>query len=381
MTDTTEHLDLQNEDTVAEFFGGKELRWFQTAAKNRTAVLLEAKIKRILIKLPTGTGKTLTVAAAMGCPRIRAALGVPLDRNIRVLFAAHNNRLLTQAERTFIEDSSVDLIPQSIFSEIPDDVMKQGWDITVLDECHHESTSSFQYHLEKLGEKPLIGLTATDQRSDGALIKFEEIIEPLTREEAVQQGYLAETNIHSFVDVPSKSKTGMITSILQTYISEMGKTMMFVRTKKEVAEITKVISDMGYTAVGLLTQTSKELNVILDQFSEGHTQFLISVNRLGEGVDVKGCDTVFIGRTLGSYTLLNQVMGRANRGDMDESNVWELVNPLSSRNLDSTVISGIPKSHRLIAKEKGEWVERMFDYVSHRSNQQLGIVGSTRVHH
>lgn len=381
MTDVENTLDFDNEETLVEYYGEKPLRWFQVAARNHTAQLLETGVKRILIKLPTGTGKTLTIAASLGFPRIRAALGVPDDRDLRVLFVAHNHRLLTQAERTFSAENGVDVIAQSMFSEIPEAVMKQGWDITVIDEAHHESCASFQYHLEKIGEHPIIGLTATDQRSDGSLIKFEEIIEPISREEAVAQGYLAETNIHSFVDVPSKSKTEMITSILESYIQEMGKTMLFVRTRKEITEITKVINDLGYTAVGLVNQSSKELNKILDDFSAGKIQFIVNAARLGEGIDTKGCDTVFIGRTLGSYTLLNQIMGRANRGDVEESNVWELVNPLSKNNLDSTIICGIPKSHRLIAIEKGDWVERQFDYVSHRSNTQMGMSVNTRVHH
>lgn len=358
-------LDLNDEATAVEFFGEKPLRYYQVAARNQTAAALENGCKRILIKLPTGTGKTVTIACSMSSPRIRAALGVTADRNLRVLFVAHNRRLLTQAERTFAAENGVDLLVQSMFSEIPADVIKQGWDVTVIDEAHHEACASFQYHLEKLGDRPIIGLTATDQRSDGSLIKFEEIIEPLTREEAVARGFLAETNIHSFVDVPSKDKIQIISDILRNFIHQMGKTILFVKTKNEAAEISKLITSLGYSAVGLTNQSSKEINKILDDFSDGKIQFVVNVNRLGEGIDVRGCDTVFIGRTLGSYSLLNQIVGRANRGDVEETNVWELVNPLSSRNLDTTTIVGTPKTHRLVSHERGQWVERMFDYVSH----------------
>jgi len=61
--------------------------------------------------------------------------------------------------------------------------------------------------------------------------------------------------------------------------------------------------------------------------------------------------------------------------------VWELINPLSGRNLDTTVVVGTPEFHRLISKEGGEWVERAFDYVTHRTNKQLGISSGIRIRH
>ena len=89
---------------------------------------------------------------------------------------------------------------------------------------------------------------------------------------------------------------------------------------------------------------------------------------------------MLLGRQFGSYPQLNQVIGRAARPDSD-CNVWELVNPLSGRNLDTTVIVGTPEYHRLISKEGGQWVEREFDYVTHRTNKQLGIASGMRIHH
>lgn len=78
--------------------------------------------------------------------------------------------------------------------------------------------------------------------------------------------------------------------------------------------------------------------------------------------------------------MLNQIIGRAARPD-SECNVWELINPMSGRNLDTTVVVGTPASHRLVNKERGEWVERQFDYITHRTNKQLGIASGLRVGH
>lgn len=240
--------------------------------------------------------------------------------------------------------------------------------------------STIQYHLDKLGDKPIIGLTATPDRADGCLIKFDIIVNPISREQAVAEGYLAPTHIHTFVDVPSKEKTVVLTDILENYAHEMGQTMVFVKTKKEVSAITNVLTTLGYDAVGVLTMSEKELNTTLERFSAGEVQFIVNCNKINEGVDVKGCTDVLLGRQFGSYPQLNQVIGRAARPD-SECNVWELINPLSGRNLDTTVVVGTPESHRLVSKEGGEWIERQFDYITHRTNKQLGIQSGIRVRH
>ena len=92
MSNVTNTTEL-NED---EYFGEKEIRWYQLAARNMTNDALRAGETRILVVLPTGAGKTITVAATMGGAEIREVLGIK-DRNIRVLFVAHKHRLLTQA--------------------------------------------------------------------------------------------------------------------------------------------------------------------------------------------------------------------------------------------------------------------------------------------
>ena len=364
-----------------ELYGDKEVRWYQIAARNQVEEELELNsIARILVVLPTGSGKTITSGLIFSSERVRAALGVKPGEKLRLLFIAHKHRLLTQAEQAYAAAEGVEFIEQSAFSDIPADVLEKGWHITCLDEAHHEAMSTIQLHLEKLGDKPIIGLTATPDRADGCVIKFDNIINPISREQAVAEGWLAPTNIHTFVDVPSKDKTDVLTDILTNYADQMGKTMIFVKTKKEVKTITTVLGQLGYIATGILDQKEKELDIILNKFSEGHIQFIVNCNKINEGVDVVGCTDVILGRQFGSYSQLNQVIGRAARPDSD-CNVWELINPLSGTNLDTTVVVGTPEYHRLVAKQGGQWVEREFDYVTHKTNKQLGIASGLRIHH
>lgn len=362
-----EDIDLESASTdEVEMFGENEARWYQVAARNGVADALEHNPKsRVLVVLPTGAGKTLTSGLIFSCPRIRKALGITCGRPLRLLFIAHKHRLLTQAERTYADAENVDFIAQSAFSSLDpslfDEQGKPTWDIACIDEAHHEAMVTIQYHLELLGNKPILGLTATPDRADGCLIKFEHTIEPITREQAVAEGYLAPTRIHSFVDTPSKDKVEILTDIFTNYGDQMGQTMVFVRTKKEVRALHHILKDLGYDVVSILDQTDAEVDQILDDFSEGRYKFVLNCNKINEGVDVKGCTDVVLGRQFGSYPQLNQVIGRASRPDSD-CNVWELINPLSARNLDTTVVVGTPEFHRLVSKEKGKWEEYEFDY-------------------
>jgi len=368
-------------DVETELFGAKEVRWYQVAARNGVEMALESKPNaRILLVQPTGSGKTVSSGLIFSSQRVRKALNVPADRKLRLLFIAHKHRLLTQAEEAYASAENVEFIPQSAFSPLSPDLLAAGWDVTCIDEAHHEAMTTIQYHLDQLGNKPIIGLTATPDRADGCLIKFDIIIDPISREQAVEEGWLAPTRIHTFLDVPTIDKTEMLTNLLNDYAHQMGQTMIFVKTKREIVNVVEVLVNLGYDAEGILSQSERELNILLDQFSEGAVQFIVNCNKINEGVDVKGCTDVLLGRQFGSYAQLNQVIGRAARPD-SPCNVWELINPLSARNLDTTVVVGTPEFHRLVGKEGGQWVERQFNYVQHRTNKQLGVATGVRASH
>jgi superfamily II DNA or RNA helicase len=360
-----------------ELYGEREVRWYQIAARNGVTEALRDKVKRILVVMPTGAGKTLTSGLIFSSPEIHALVGAT-GRKLRLLFIAHKHRLLTQAETEYADANNVEFIQQSAFSKIPQEVLDEGVDLVCIDEAHHEAMMTIQYQLEIIGDFPIIGLTATPDRADGMLIKFERIIEPISREQAVSEGFLAPTYLNSFIDTPKRNKTDVVIDILNHFGHEMSQTMIFVRTKKEVAAVAEHIAKLGYTVIPILNQNDAQLDELLNAFSAGNVQFLVNCNRINEGVDTIGCTDVFLGRQFGSYPQLNQVIGRAARPDSD-CNVWELVDPLSGRNLDTTVVVGTPERHRLISKRRGNWRECEFDYTSTQASFTSGSALQYRI--
>jgi superfamily II DNA or RNA helicase len=367
LDDTYEAADGGEDESM--MYGDKEVRWYQIAALHQVEQELEKGVKRILVELPTGAGKTVTSGLIFSSDRIRKACGVKPNKPLRLLFVAHKHRLLTQAEEAYADASNVKFYAHSAFQDIPPGLV---WDVACIDEAHHEAMQTIQFRLDRLGRKPIIGLTATPDRADGMLIKFESIVAPISREQCVKEGWLAPTSLNSIIDTPHQDKVPVTKMILDKFGDEFGQTMMFFRTKKEVAEINEYLGKMGKKSIAILNQSNRELDDLLNRFSRGEVQFLLNCNKINEGVDVKGCTDVFLGRSYGSYPQLNQVIGRASRPDSD-CRVWELINPLSGRNLDTTVVVGTPERHRLISKRHGEWIEQDFDYVSHRNEIQTGI--------
>ena len=230
-TDIDQVQDNEVEETSSEdlavMYGDKEVRWYQIAALHQVEDALERGIKRILVELPTGAGKTITSGLIFSSDRVRKSVGIKKGKNLRLLFVAHKHRLLTQAEESYAAASNVEFIAHSAFQDIPADL---EWDVACIDEAHHEAMQTIQYRLDRMGNKPIIGLTATPDRADGLLIKFTCIVNPISREQCVKEGWLAPTYLNSIIDTPYQDKVPVTKMIYDHFGKEFGQTMMFFRT-------------------------------------------------------------------------------------------------------------------------------------------------------
>lgn len=375
-----ENIFMTHDIDVEEmYFGDKLCRHYQISSTHQVEdAFVNQGAQRVLLVSPTGSGKSNMSGMICNSLVIRKFCGVSneLDHNghykenLRVLFVAHRDRLLQQAVVTYAATNGVELITQSMFSDIPVGVIERGWHLTIFDESHHESCNNFQYKLEQLTQNPknalgfipLIGMTATPDRADGMLIKFDIIVTAISREQAVAEGWLAETYLYSFVDPTNRAnKVPMLTDIFEHYHQQMGRGIAFVATKAEASELTDNIRRVtGKRTFNAVDVSDAVLNKVLDDFSLGQWDFIVNCGKLGEGVDVKGCESVILGESVNSFPKLSQIVGRASRPDSD-CRIFEMVNPLRD-NLDTTVIVGEPKVHKLIYKRSGKWVEREFDY-------------------
>lgn len=312
------------------------------------------KYLRNLLVLPTGAGKTLASLLVFSDPEIREILTGSRTQVVKVLFVAHRNRLLTQAVETYARSKWVEIHTQMAKTNYDKTFIDLGWDITIIDEAHHEAMKSIQVQLEHLVNKPILLLTATPIRKDGMLIKADKEIRTLTREDAEAYGFLARAGVYSVVDYDLVSKTDLVKDILSEFGEDMGQTIIFTQYRKDVEQIVAHLSLMGLSAVGIGSNTQKaDEEAVLSAFSSKDIQFIVNCTKLDEGVDVSGVETVLIGRNYGSYNQINQVVGRVVRPDCPAT-VWQLVNPFRE-NLDATSILHRPMFHRVYEYVNGDW--------------------------
>ena len=215
---------------------GREVRYYQAEAKEAVLNGLKRGVKRQLLLMPGGTGKTFTtvnIVSAMGrklwitheeslMEQSAIALLSELDlmpygQLIDVIVNMGGLIELIKEYNRGFRDEYVNLIAENIgiikadvfdidkpivmasaqtlhnrLYQIPIDHFK----VVVADECDLFLSRTFRMPLDYFEFDLLLGLTATPYRTDNVLMTdvFEEIIYEYTLEQAVKDGYLCELN-------------------------------------------------------------------------------------------------------------------------------------------------------------------------------------------
>lgn len=337
----------------------KEPRYYQANTAIDVASFLEDGHRRILVKSPTGTGKTFMSKLIILQDRVRTFLNVPSGEKVKVLYIANKHRLNRQALEEYAENSTVELIVQSAFSPIPQPVIDRGWDIAFVDEAHHEAMMSIQLLLDELTNQPVIGFSADDDRGDGLLLKFSKVVESISSYEAAERGFIEKAGINSIIDTAGTDKSKLACEVLNKYHTHMGNTIIFFRTEKEVIKTTSFLRKIGCKALALTSSsTERDMDKALEKLSSGEIQFLVNCQKVGEGVDAPNITDTFLARSFNSKQEKKQYIGRCIRPD-SPCCVWELANPLI-RQVSAKDVVGSIKYERVIYIRDEQFVESLF---------------------
>lgn len=152
------------------------LRPYQTATLDAVADAVAFGHRRLLVKKPTGTGKTVTFAAMPTFDRIAAFLGQP-RHGARMLVIAHREELLDQAAEKIqaqhpdwmveveqadrVASSFADVIVASIqtlaarkFARLERLLRHHDFRLVIIDEAHHAAAPTYRTALVHLGFLP-----------------------------------------------------------------------------------------------------------------------------------------------------------------------------------------------------------------------------------
>ena len=300
--------------------------------------------KRGLVVMATGTGKTWL--SAFDCLNSNAN---------KVLFVAHREEILDQAEKTFIrifpdarigryaganKDHDSDLLFASIQTIGKQAYLAQfsttQFDYIVIDEFHHASATSYRKLLNYFSPKFLLGLTATPERTDQSDILSlcdNNLVFDYGMFEAINADVLCSFDYRGVADNvdyseiswrknkfdPQQLENKLATTSrakhnLNTWQKlKQKRTLAFCISTQHADFMANYFSSHGVKSLSVHSNSKTPRNLALKRLESGQVEVIFSVDLFNEGIDLPSIDTVMMLRPTDSKIIFLQQLGRGLR--------------------------------------------------------------------
>ena len=321
-----------------------ELRPYQREARTAVFDKWREGQARLLLVLPTGTGKTIVFAAvAEECVR----------HGGRVLILAHRGELLDQAADKIkittglgcsvekagqtckgqyfrITVGSVQtLMRESRLNRFPHDY----FDTIIIDEAHHCISESYQKILQHFPDAHVLGVTATPDRGDMRNLGeyFQGIAYEYSLPKAIREGYLCPIKALTIplkIDISQVSmqsgdyKLSDIGTALDQYLEQIAaemekhckdrKTVVFLPLIATSQKFKNILAEHGFRAAEVNGNSDDRAEILAD-FDAGKYNVLCNSMLLTEGWDCPSVDCVIVLRPTKIRSLYAQMVGRGTR--------------------------------------------------------------------
>lgn len=321
-----------------------ELRPYQQEAKEAIFEQWDNGIKKTLLVLPTGCGKTIVFAKVTeDCVR----------RGNRVLILAHRGELLEQASDKIRKSTGLGcamekaeescqgswfrvvvgsvqtLMREKRLGQFPADYFQT----IIIDEAHHCISDSYQRVLKHFPEAQVLGVTTTPDRGDmrnlGAY--FESLAYEYTLPKAIKEGFLSPIKALTLplkIDMANVGvqagdfKASDIGTALDPYLHSIAeemkkycldkKTVVFLPLVKTSQKFQDILNENGFQAAEV-NGDSQDRAEVLEAFEKGDYNVLCNSMLLTEGWDCPSVDCVVVLRPTKVRSLYCQMVGRGTR--------------------------------------------------------------------
>ena len=321
-----------------------KLRDYQEEARTAIANEWDKGVKKTLLVLPTGCGKTIVFSKVV---EDRVKLGE------RVLILAHRSELLDQASDKLAKATGIFTATEkaeqsclnSWFRVVVGSVQtlqrpkrlaqfdKDYFDTIVVDEAHHCISDSYQRVLEHFSNANVLGVTATPDRGDMRNLGsyFESLAYEYTLPKAIKNGYLSpikaltiplELDLSAVSMQSGDFKASEVGTALDPYLEQIAdemlkycvdkKTVVFLPLVKTSQKFRDILNEKGFKAAEV-NGDSKDRAEILDDFSKGKYNVLCNSMLLTEGWDEPSVDCIVVLRPTKVRSLYSQMVGRGTR--------------------------------------------------------------------
>lgn len=321
-----------------------DLRPYQQEAREAIFEQWDSGVKKTLLVLPTGCGKTIVFAKVTeDCVR----------RGDRVLILAHRGELLEQASDKIrkstglgcamekaeesCKDSWFRIVVGSVQTMMREKRLSQFtadyFNTIIIDEAHHCISDSYQRVLRHFPDAHVLGVTATPDRGDMRNLGsyFETLAYEYTLPKAIKEGYLTPIKALTIplkIDMSGVTvqagdfKASDISTALDPYLQGIAeemqkyckdkKTVVFLPLVKTSQKFRDLLNEYGFYAAEV-NGDSQDRAEILKDFEEGKYNVLCNSMLLTEGWDCPSVDCVVVLRPTKVRSLYCQMVGRGTR--------------------------------------------------------------------
>lgn len=308
--------------------------------------------KRGLVVMATGLGKTWL-----------AAFDAKQMHSQRLLFVAHREEILLQAQATFIrmnpnahtglyngqKQEQADWLFASIQTIGRADHLHQftqdHFDYIVVDEFHHATAPSYRKLLDYFRPKFLLGLTATPDRTDQASILAlcdDNLVFERGLRDAITDKHLAPFHYHGIYDehinyeaIPWRNGR-FDPNALENAFSSLSRakhaymkwrelaqtrTLAFCISVRHAIFMAEYFRKQGVKAQAVYAGSDTPRNKALSDLQAGKLDIIFSVDLFNEGTDIPSIDTLLMLRATESRIVFLQQLGRGLRNHPNKSHL------------------------------------------------------------
>lgn len=336
-------------------------------------------LKRLLVVMPTGSGKTTVFSSLTQDWQ---------QQRLRVLIIVHRIELVDQIFmrlKDFGVDASLIIGGQSIdvsndiqvatIQSLPTDL---AWapHYIVIDECHHSTADTYKWLWTVYPESKILGMTATPIRLDGKTFgeQYQMMLDIYPIRWYVSNGHLLAAKHYVCSSTVEKLKVvnGEYDLVEGSKLMRSERKMadviksyqLFVPNRQAIVfasgidhsmDLTKRFNECGIPAAHVDGSLEKNYrNTIIEYFRRGALKVLVNYDIFSEGLDVPGIEATIFARKSKSLRFFIQGCGRCVRPDpltgkrygyvLDCSNLW-MEHGIAGSNYQWSLTESVEQTH------------------------------------
>lgn len=344
------------------------LRDYQIEVKRRLEEVWRSGKSRVMLQMPTGTGKTYVVAAVMRDVVGKSKEGEVDEKGVkigetglRVMVVAHRRELIEQMEETvrrygmkeWLDDGTIvvtsvqKLAAQETQNKENQEVGRMERTVSptllVIDEAHHATAKTYRMLWERFPKAKVLGVTATPYRlnGDGFHDLFDTLISSWTVKQFIHEGYLA---LFDFVSVrPDGEMMKRVQGLKKRgvdgdyQLKEMGAVMdnracieqlyrsysqyalgkkgiIYAINREHANHIATFYRQKGVNIAEVDASTpSATRKVLVEDYRAGGLDVIVNVDLFSEGLDCPDVEFIQLARPTRSLAKYLQQVGRGLR--------------------------------------------------------------------